>query len=36
MGPFTTDFDRWMSGALEVELLSLREFYEGNLEGALL
>jgi hypothetical protein len=30
-GPFTRDFDRWMNGALEVKLLSLREFCEENL-----
>jgi hypothetical protein len=34
-GSITRDFDRWMKGALEVELLSLREFCEGNLEGRL-
>jgi len=35
-GPFTKYFDGWMSGALEVELLSQRKFCEGNLEEGLL
>ena len=34
-GSFTRDFERWMKGALEVEHLSPRELYEGNLEGGL-
>jgi hypothetical protein len=34
-GSFTRDFERWMKGALEVERLSLRELYEGNLEEGL-
>jgi hypothetical protein len=32
-GLFTRDFERWMTGALEVEHLSLEELCEGNLEG---
>jgi len=31
----TGDFEMWLKGALEVECLSLWEFCEGNLEGAL-
>jgi hypothetical protein len=33
-GSFTGDFERWMKWAVGVERLSLREFCEGNLEGA--
>jgi hypothetical protein len=33
---FTRDFNRWIKGALELELRSLREFCEGNLVGGLL
>jgi hypothetical protein len=35
-GSFTRDFNRWMKGALELVILSLREFYEGKLGGELL
>jgi hypothetical protein len=31
-GSFTRDFGKWMYGALEVELLSLRQLCDGNLE----
>jgi hypothetical protein len=30
-GFFTMDFNRWVKVALELELRSLREFFEGNL-----
>jgi hypothetical protein len=33
-GLFTRDFEKRMKGALGVELLSLREFCEENLEDA--
>jgi hypothetical protein len=32
-GSFTRDFEKWMKGTLEIELLSLRELCEGNLDG---
>jgi len=35
VGSSTGDFERWLTGALEVERLSLWELCEGNLEGGL-
>ena len=32
-GSFTRDFERWMKVAVEVEHLSLRALFEGNLGG---
>ena len=32
-GLFRRDFARWMKGALELQLLTLRDFCEVNLEG---
>jgi hypothetical protein len=32
-GSFTRDLYRWMKGVLEVERLSPRKLYEGNMEG---
>ena len=33
MGSSTGDFERWLKGALKVGRFSLRELFEGNLEG---
>jgi hypothetical protein len=35
-GSFTMDFNRWMKEALELEIRSLREFYEWKLGGEIM